>query len=810
MSSLKFWQQEEDNLLRLRKLYSIIEHISSPTSSQLDPFRTVRKSAVLLQKYLKAIVDKYPHFLQLLRRYEDPSSAVKGWLFQLNALGFFANILIESTNLILSPDVSYFREGPSSNFTTFVFDIYTQLRGYANLLDKENASHVMHILTNFEERFRKMYMFENYNTTRYDEVRDLMSMNHSLVASLPIKNESISRKAYFQMRVNDMFQTSLLVELCELIDTGIAIFKVESGELPSTIGNAQNLVDRLVRGEYSLLHFGKSLLFPVIKKGDLKIMRNVRSGYELKTVTANGTELKLTSVDPIQWETYWSFSFQKLFRSSVRLENTIPTDTERIQRVASSSDFKFLKKYDKLDSNPFKSVDDDGSNVIGMGIGISSGSTKDGLPGEPDANVSRNSSGFSLHKSNPLPKSMDQYIKKDTTKYINPFKETFHDHMEGYGNEAGEDATKIETENMTEDHPTHGKVSIKLKDSKYEEGLSNKNDKMATEYKESMVNMSTKSSVSNGTCVTQDTLDISDGSFTDNNKIKPENSIMNDSLTKRLKTVNINDEQTPITEFEHYIHEFVRTDSEPLFRDLQCVVSIWNGSTWEVIEDDNPLQLTIIVLKNKLPILIYSQVDDILNPVFAISVGPHCRSGAATARDIQLRVTKTAYIIDLPSYSSTLNIRTVHSRELLAIIQECVSLGTNTYEKYLPISKSTSVGSSILDNTSASSADTQLVSKIKVKLHILKNGVWRPSSIGSLDISINADTGGPGFLFEYRGADNLNTKIDSRKKIIGRLGRTGIALTSNDSGHLFEFTNQSVTDDICRLLNVKPKNSNES
>lgn len=787
--------------MKIRKLYTIIEHISAPASSKLDPFKSIRRSAVLLQKHLKSVVDKYPHLFQLFNRYDDPASAVNGWMFQLNTLGFFANILIESTNLILSPDVRYFREGPSSNFTTYVLDIYTQLSGYSKLLDNDNGRHIDLVLTNFEERFKKMYMFENYSLDRYDEVRDLMSMSHSLVASLSIKKENISRKAYFRLQVNNMYQTTLLVEVCELTDGGIGIFKIDSGELPTTIGTAHNLIERLVRGEYSLLHMGKSLLFPIIKKGELEIVRGVRAGYELRTITGNGTELKLRSVDPVQWETYWKFAFQKLFHSNMILGGAIPSDTERIQRMPSSSDLSFTKKHDKLGTNPFTSEDSDGNKVIGLGIGIGQESDREKSPADADTTISRNSSGFSLHKSTPLQKPMDTYIKKEESTNTNPFREPFFTSNDKLGDTVADNSTYNSSTKTNGDQKSGNSDLTQSMQSMALENNENNNDNLP-ELTKLTETVDKESGNTHANSVMTGTIDPSSIVITNKTGIIDDGSENDTSVKDRVHDTNVHDDQSSISEFERDIHEFVRTHKAPIFKDLECNVSYWNGSTWEVIQDDEPLQLTIIALREKVPMLIYSLVDDILNPIFAVSLRNSCRSGAATARDIQLRVTRASYVVELPIYSSTLNFRSVKSKELLAILQDCIALGENTYGKYF---SGSTASSSVLSNTdilSGTPPNSVLASKIKVKLHVLKDGLWRPSNIGLLTIRTESDEKGSGFLFEYSTTEGKNVTIDSRLEKVRRLGRTGLAFTSDDRGCLFEFTNQDMTDDVSRFIGL--------
>lgn len=393
-------QREEQSVTVLRNLHSTIAPFNTPPTFQLDPFSGIQKRTNLLDKLFKALIDKYTVLFQLLNRYENPSAAFDLWLFGLNSLNYFSSILLESISLILDPEIKYFREGPSSSFTTYILSLYSQLLHYKNLISNDQNERLNTVIENFEDQFKKTYMMVNYNLIKYDEVRDLLSQTNALVASLPIKKEDIVQKGYFKMSMNKLFKSTFLIEVYHLDNDHIALFKVDSGELPMTVSSPRHLLSRLVQGEYQLLHLGITLLFPIIRQNDLEMCEETRQGYKLRTSTGNDIILSLTCMDPVKWETHWKGCFKKLF-SPKDLTTSTASKSEMALGKPSSTNINLLQEHEKLKTNPF--IDDDLVTEVGLELDTHEVIS---LKEETAEKSTQSNGGFSLHKSNPFNKSM--------------------------------------------------------------------------------------------------------------------------------------------------------------------------------------------------------------------------------------------------------------------------------------------------------------------------------------------------------------------------------------------------------------------
>ncbi|SMN19423.1 similar to Saccharomyces cerevisiae YJR030C Putative protein of unknown function [Maudiozyma saulgeensis] len=795
-------KQEEENLIKLRKLISITDPFNIPSKSQLDPYSSIRKSVSILRGQIKCLIEKYVIYLQSLNSYETQSAAIEIWLFSINAVGIFNTLLLESIHLILNSNLNMFREGLNLNFTTYILNIYSQLLFYKELLAGVHKSKLENVISNFENYFKKVYMIENYSITKYDEVRDLLSKKHNLVASLRISNDDIVRKGYFRMTMNSLYKFSQLVELYQLKNGNIAIFKVNSSELPTSIGLPKQFVHRLVQGEYQLLHLGRSLLFPIIRQYDLKISQELHCGYELKTTTGNGTELRLTSVDPIQWDTHWRLCFEKLFNVDGSVVSPFKADMDRVVRKPSSSSLNFKGKYDKLKNNPF--IDDD--NVTGLGIEFTSSVEVPPEETTKNDNISRKSSGFSLHKSNPLPKSTDLSAIANRSLSTNPFKEPIIDNQIIQPN-TELDIVSVELRKSLSPAiaTTNGNYSVISKVKQNENDFDVDNNLSSNLLKGGV-------EVLNGKAIdgSENSLNLKhnleNGVYDMNHN---NGSALQSKKQSRLETADIKTlyksglpSSVPNTNlFEEYLHTFLNSSYLPLFENTNSRVSFWNGTTWEVPVMDEKMQLTIISIDNNSPLLFYHKMTDIHSCTLALLLTTQCKTGRSTAQDIQLRVPDSSILYGSIKNSTIINIRTPHAEGLLEVIKNCIS-GKIIVSHSIGAGISSDVFSKSQNNNALQNHRNVLVSNTKVKLHILKDFRWYPVSIGRITIT---DETGENYKHERV---LIFIFIDSKKQIkfssidyhIDRLGNTGISLTNAQEGKLLEFTNQSVTNEVYNLI----------
>jgi len=793
-------KQEEENLISLRKLISITDPLSIPLNSQLDPYRSIRKSVTVLRGQIKYLIEKYVVYLKSLNGYEVEGAVLEVWLCSMNTLGIFNNVLQESIPLILDTNLSIFREGLNLNFTTYILKIYSQLLFYKGLLTGQLEIELETVLENFENCFKRIYMIENYGITVYDEVRDLLSKNHNLVASLKIRNEDIVRKGYFRMTMNTLYKFSQLVELYQLKNGHIAIFKVKSNELPTSIRTPKQFMQRLVQGEYQLLHLGNSLLFPIIRQYDLKMVQELQCGYELKTTTGNGVELRLTSVDPIQWDTHWKLCFQKLFNTDGNVVSPFKADIDRAVRKLSSTSLNFLEKCEKLKNNPF--IDDE--KVTGLGIEFTNFTETPVKKVPKNDNISRKSSGFSLHKSNPLPKSIDLNAIVNPPLSTNPFIEPVIKKQQVQQNGGSSTIARNLKESPLGPHHTPKEcLSIPSNVRQQKEDLI-LDDSPSQHVSSGNKNLVENSSVNNSEeflCPkpTHDN-EITDQPSEYGNTLQDKNPSNSSAIVpENSHQYNLPSSTSKTDLFEEYLHIFVNSSYLPIFEDPNSKISFWNGTTWEMPDTDEKMQLTIISVDNNSPLLFYHNGMDIHSCTFALLLTTKCKAGRATAQDIQIRFQNSSVLCGSIKNSTVMNIRTPQADVLLRLIQDCI------YDKAIISQDSrsdinTSTSSKSQNNELSLENGRVLISNIKVKLHILKDSRWYPTSIGRITIIDQTHKDGATLIFMFIDNNKRQNKFSSLQYNIGRLGNTGISLTNTQEGRLFEFTNQNVANEIYNLI----------
>lgn len=791
-------KQEEEIVVKLNKLITLAETLNIQTRSRLDPLVNIRNAANHFRRQVNYLLEKYKIFFQVMNTYDNESALIDYWLFSIGANMIIASILKESVHLILDRNLKTFREGMNSNYTTYILDFYSHLFYYKNLLSGDHEEQLDKTISNFENYFKKAYMIENNGITKYDEVRDLLSTNNSVVASLEVRNEDIIRKGFFRMAMNTLHKYTMLVEIAYLKNNSIAIFKVNSNELPTTIGSPRQFLQRLVQGEYQLLHLGKVLLLAVIRQYDLQIIKELPNGAELKTKTSNGVELKLTSVDPIEWDTYWKLYFQKLFNSNKIKNIRLSNDIDRTIRKASASSLNFIAKYEKLNTNPFKENDTDKKSIVGLGIELESSKEATPVDDSPGNKISRNNSGFSLHKSNPLG-NLQEHARTQISS-TNPFKESLtSDNCVRKVSELDNLATTLEnTVSLTENRDSNTIKKPVTNDLQIKHDTNNDHTKSFR--------------VANENTTLDRQSELIDNP---NIEVKAYKGLTNtDNLTTEDTGESVIKEETrPFTNgtgayvasendiFTQYINEFTDANNSPIFEESEMKISFWTGTGWESPMANIKMKLAVIVVQGKRPMLLYHNADDMYVSVFALLLTSRCKVGKATAQDIQINFPKSSLCHGSVKGSSVINIRIALADKLLLILQNCI-LGNPAEFSHndRPHIGDYSRIADKSDQIPASQQSIILLSNMKSKLHTLKSDRWYPTSIGELMITTETFENRQILRFEYIDSNNNQTNVITDNWKLQRLGNTGIALIQSSRGILFEFVNKNVTNEVWKLL----------
>ena len=798
-------KREEENVIKLNKLIALTESLNIQTRSKLDPLAGIRNSSNNFRWQVSSLLDKYKTLFQVMVSYDNEADLTDYWLFSIGSNTIIYDVLKGAIPLILDRNLKTFREGINSNFTTYLLDFYFHLFHYKELLSGDHEEQLDKTIVTFENNFKRIYMIENNGLIKYDEVRDILSTNHNIVASLEIKNEDIVRKGFFRMTMTTLYRYTMLVEIAYLKNNNIAIFRINSNELPTTIGSPRQFLHRLVQGEYQLLHLGKVLLFSVIRQYDLQIEKELSNGVELKTKTGNGVELKLTSVDPIQWDTCWRLYFHKLFNLNNIRNGPSMHDIDRALRKPSSSSLNFIEKHEKLSTNPFIDNETDIDSIIGLGIEVESSKEVTPIDDSPENKISRNNSGFSLHRSNPLG-NLKEHSKSQISS-TNPFKKSLTgDDCIGKVSELGNNNLAITLEqtvnvkeggtnkNIPESRINEFKINDNVNDN-YTNFLEQANKDLNTDRKEKLE------------CDSDNVVDVKKelqnadyiaGKATHDRKIM---SVVNNTkgkISREQNTTPIDSENDPFT---NYIDAFMNMDGVPIFEESEIKISFWNGTGWESIMKNIQMKLAVITVQGMQPMLLYYGSGDMYLSHFAIFLTSDCKVGKATAQDVQIRFPQSNLCHSSITGSSVMNIRTAVADKILLILQNCI-LG-----KQQSVSHNTSTQMNSHPNiqteytqVSASEQPVILLSNMKTKLHILKASRWYPTSIGKLLITAEITKNKQTVRFNYVDSNNKETNIVTDDWKLQRLGNTGITLTKPDTGVLFEFVNKNVTDEVWKIL----------
>ncbi|CCD22239.1 Rbh1p NDAI_0A00810 [Naumovozyma dairenensis CBS 421] len=722
-------KKEADHIIRLKQLHSYCqEFCNSDTGSKLDPLMKCYEQLNKVVHSLDIIISKHDSIYDTLHNNTNFVGLLNWFFNDTELLNEYNNILLELSKLILHPELIIFRSTPYSSLLKSTFGTYSYLKNTAEN-EPFDSSRLLSVIEAFEYQFQSRYTIANKSIIKLDKVHDLLSFSSTLIPSPLTDFNSFKRRTFFKLDLRKCKYHDTLVEVLQLTNGQLAVFKINSGELPFSSNLSVNLLQELCNDNFKLLDLGKKLLFSTLKQGDFEIINYLKSGIEIQTSTGNNTVLKLTCLDVVQWETYWKSIFEKLFGP----ESSIIDNYGNKKALSPSKIYSnpisntLLHKKNHADSNAdgnagFKSklgklegLKTNNNTTIGIAINIP---TRPLLPTNnySTASLPKSNKGFSLHRSKPL-----QSPLSSLTDLVNETTSAFSS------------SEYIAAENKNETNQNHTSLSHKESETSLKTIESLTCKELIDLDRSMMIGMSPSSKLSPSIeeynfvsndftlnrvpSITEHNVEESDlesimsesenvdtsSTFNPSADVykptltrKTSNSILSLFKSRNKKNLTIDtssnfsstslfDPETPTPSSAKEIR-FCSTvqdsfnissyidinDYSSIFELEQIKISCWNSQFWEQISK-SPLQLTFLSSRIKKEAFLLIHKENQLDESHLLShLDMDITASMATAQDIQIRIPSKNLITSiLKDREPILTIRSSETERLLNVLNHC-------------------------------------------------------------------------------------------------------------------------------------------
>ncbi|GAV49321.1 hypothetical protein ZYGR_0N07280 [Zygosaccharomyces rouxii] len=842
---LKFKQVQQEHVGVLRELLAFCETLRPSPKAAQKYMKDVKVILEFVTNSLKVLIAK--HTLVT-----SPSELLPARLFaDVELLNTYKDVLFGSIKLIFNKDTSAFRMRTEPNFTQSVIKIYMALIQFHHMWAAETLQ-LKSMIHAFQYQFGSNYNIANCNILNLNQVHDLLSQTFDLVSPPLLDIRRVAKRDYFRLTTERFGYRELLVEIFQLSNGELAIFKVNCGELPAPTNSSSHLLQRLAEGESNLLNLGRTLLFPALREYDLEVVTLIDSGTELRTPTGSDVHLQLQCVDAMQWESHWKFCFQKLFDK----KNVIPPllQSSTLAPMARSShpfqSFKF--KHQKLeDLRP--------DTYSGIAIQMPQQVVESQKAKENSIKDFKQNS-FKLHKSKPLQRPLSSMMQdidlNDTPKRSasdnSMFKSPSLRDIEQLSCsklleldksiDMNLSQTALETPEMKECKTMSQHSSIEKTDPVVEGDIevidiesdddtdgqeSSIFNPTADIYKPSFHNRKSFSLLSlfKPKSKKNSNIDTSnDSGFSLNNQNSSSSlfgprSATSSSLSSKSSMNSLLKSNNGVG-----IPSGIGLNNEStIFESKITRVSSWNGRLWEPIKAEK-LKLTIVKSNKNETVLVVHEEKEIYFCKLAARITPQWKCSRGGAQDVQLNVPFSEFMANTFSEGGNfLNIRCVEANRLQNFLQHCIKgdvIPAHLLSHSLPNSMTagtlSSNGSSLLSDHSssmisdssafklaASAANTRLLlPNIKVKRYVhSETTTWQEQLSTMVDL----------YACEYKGLLLRvlfkfleNGKNDDTLLVglndIRRIGTTGLLLVCRNEEQFLEFQNKAVADHVYRLI----------
>lgn len=854
---LKFKNVQQEHVEALRELLVLCEALRPSTKFAQKYMKEVGVLLEFIANSLKILIAK--HTLVA-----SPSELLPRQLFaDVELLNTYKDVLFGSIKLIFNKDTSAFRMRTEPSFTQNVVKIYMALMEFRSIWASETLQ-LKSMIHAFQYQFGSNYNVANCNILNLNQVRDLLSQTFDLISPPLLDVKSVAKRDYFRLSLERFGYNELLVELFQLSNGELAIFKVNCGELPAPTCLANDLLQRLFNGEYKLLDLGRTLLFPGLREYDLEVERLIDAGTELRTPTGNNVHLRLQCLDAMQWESHWKFCFQKLFDKKNIIPPVLQSSTLAPMTRSSHPFQSFKFKHQKLEDLRPK-------NNSGIAIQMPQ-QVLDSQRAKENSIKDFKKDSFKLHKSKPLERpslSLMEEVDLSNTPKRNATNNTMFKSPSlrdieklscskllelDKSIDMNLSQTALETPEMKEcksisQHSSLEKIGpvlggdIEESDIESDDDNENKENSIfnpsAEVYKptlyrrksSSLLNLfrpknKKKSSVDSITTTTANNnngVDKNDSRFSLSHKNSSSSlfgprSIASSSLSSKS---SLNSLLKPNNDVE--LPAGIELNNEnTLFESRISKISSWNGRLWEPIRFKK-LNLVVIKSENGENILVVHEERETYFCKLAARITPQWKCSRGGAQDVQLSIPSDKIMVTaLPKEDQSLNVRCVEADRLQNFLQHCME--ADAIVRPLPGSLPNSItagtlssnGSSFLSDQPTSIASnlsalkltaettntTLLLPNIRVKRYIhSENNAWQEQHPAMLDLHAHEYKGLLlGIVFRF-----LENGKDTDLLFVGlsemrRIGTTGLLLACKDEERFLEFQNKVVADQVHRMI----------
>lgn len=745
-------------------------------------------------------------------------------LFSNQQLKQFYSVLLEGLLLVVfESSNSVVGLGSNMEFLKCVLRTYEYLYAVSkempsSELDKDIAS--------FQQHFMKNWNKVQSETLLFDQVRDLLSHSHDIVAPPLFDEKDVIKRGYFKLSCQQLNYDNLWVELFHMKDGGVAIFEVNSQTLPlCNIEQTHELLLRMSKsidmGFYhdSLFQIGRTLLFPTIRAMDLRIAEESKNKVILQTKTGNNVALVLNPYDTISWAQYWSPLISSLCAELQQNKVLANTKTSLLgDLIAKPSD-------DYMDSK--------GSR--GLGISFNKPDSETNLKSElhrskplsPDFPSISQIESFDFKKLMELNDSTDASTAGSSIKspvVANLKRVEGPSSIQQLSPVIGSDTVDIDsiisedsgirsqTDNTSPTVETSPVFSLSAETHR---------PQLTKRKSSSLLSLFKKDKSKNKKESTGSLLSLED-------KVKPLFRESSATSTPNLSMPELSTPSLPATatmDTKCEIPSNITLFNDCILLDVSIKISYWRSNKWQYISSG---WAQLQVLNSNQDKYMFLVRDKSSNVKLCLTITDKWSISRTTAQDIQIRIPAADVVCSVVNPTPTmLSVRCPQVESISNVLKHCkrkniIPTSTNHMSSSATQSTLQSNESSILSNgksdssfsrsstasndLSSSLCNTQsipnsadyksllLLSKIKVRLHKYDEQYgWNMCKTGLLNV----------YSREYNGSlVGCKFEIDESESIISsfidlkRIGRTGIAAGEN----LFEFKNQSTADETYSLL----------
>ncbi|CUS24712.1 LAQU0S18e02542g1_1 [Lachancea quebecensis] len=815
----------------LSRLLCLLETRSGKSQSVCDPLGGLVQQTQLLASATRALLKKHEQLACLLQDAQCNDKQLNRWLSDAELLGHYSTLLSGSLKLVFGSSTSGYQFSPNSEFAALVVTVYNRLR-QLSLPGTQQASQLMSILHSFECHFKAQWNATNCNTFKFDRVQDLFSYSHDIVSSPLLDIAKTVKRDYFELAAPGLGFKNLLVELFQLSSGELAVFKVVCGQLPLTVETTKDLLQTFSSGHGpKYKSFGRSLLFPTLRKGDLCIISEGATSVELSVKLGDDPTLSLSAIDAVPWEKHWKTYFRRLFSNpQFTPDESAPISMHMTKSAHPFQNFKL--KHDKLASLRPKE---------NPGLAVKLSCNEQAMDSGKQEVTERQNKTL-LHKSRPLNLSASKLPSLDS--FADLEKLDFETLLKI------DESISMNSTPTFQPNPTFDECEFKRVDSS---SSVSKAEVALGEYAEDAESVvSSHESKEN----TIETFDLSSEFHRPQLSKRKSSSLLSLFSSNRSKTslrnhknlaldlpsgdsttslftlptpTSPNSMQLPSPQRDDFCILPDRIDLSDGFCicEHSAQLSYWYVNSWRAVSKK---QLTLKLQESssgEVLCLIYDQEDSQKYRLCSY-VSPEWKVTRSAAQDIQLRIPQQDIIASvLPSGASVISLRCPQVDKVLNTLHHCIrqnlpsklkassTYGTlsttsstfSTMDKSFSRSDTTSTGlSSIAQNSSSlekeQTVSLLLLSNIKVRLHEKsKEHGWVLKSKGLLDVHSQEFRGQVSAIKFDLICDQLS-RIEFTSKLdnIKRIGRTGVSLIHERDNFLIEFKNQIVANEVFKLI----------